>query len=56
MNPIDPTLQKIALLEQKINTLTDAVKNLSGRVALLERENNRRKSEVSQISNHIRKQ
>jgi regulator of replication initiation timing len=46
---------KITKLEQQIKQLEQVVKALSGKVALLERENNRRKMEINQISSHLRK-
>jgi hypothetical protein len=42
-------------LEQQIKTLELAVKQLSSRVQFLERENNRRKQDVNQIANLLRK-
>jgi outer membrane murein-binding lipoprotein Lpp len=44
-----------AKLEKQVATLELAVKQLSSRVQFLERENNRRKQEVNQISSHLRK-
>jgi hypothetical protein len=49
---IDP---KQAKLEQQIKQLEQVIKVLSGKVALLERENNRRKQEVNQIASALRK-
>ena len=46
---------KQAKLEQQVKQLEQVVKVLSSKVALLERENNRRKQEVNQISSHLRK-
>lgn len=51
----DPNEKKIKQLEDKLARLEQVVKILSGKVALLERENNRRKTETSQITNAIRK-
>ena len=44
-----------AKLEKQITVLELAVKQLSSRVQFLERENNRRKQEVNQIANSLRK-
>ena len=44
-----------AKLEKQIATLELVVKQLSSRVQFLERENNRRKQDVNQIGNHLRK-
>lgn len=51
-NKLNPEQAK---LEQQIKVLEQVVKNLSVRVQFLERENNRRKSEVNQISSALRK-
>jgi outer membrane murein-binding lipoprotein Lpp len=48
----DPHLAK---LEKQLATLEMVVKQLSARVQFLERENNRRKQEVTQIANLLRK-
>jgi TolA-binding protein len=52
---IDPNDKKIKQLEDKLARLEQVVKVLSGKISLLERENNRRKTETSQITNAIRK-
>jgi outer membrane murein-binding lipoprotein Lpp len=44
-----------AKLEKQIATFEMVVKQLSTRVQFLERENNRRKQEVNQIANSLRK-
>jgi outer membrane murein-binding lipoprotein Lpp len=44
-----------AKLEKQLATLEMVVKQLSARVQFLERENNRRKQEVNQIANSLRK-
>ena len=52
---IDPNDKKIKQLEDKLARLEQVVKVLSGKISLLERENNRRKTETGQITNAIRK-
>jgi hypothetical protein len=47
--------QKIAKLESQLTKLEQVVKVLAAKVSFLERENNRRKQEVNQISSHLRK-
>ena len=47
--------QKIKQLEQQLTLMEQVVKMLSAKIAYLERENNRRKLETNQISNHLRK-
>ncbi len=42
-------------LEQQLSKMEQVVKVLAAKVSFLERENNRRKSEVNQVSNHLRK-
>jgi cell division protein FtsB len=42
-------------LDQQIKVLETAIKQLSARVQFLERENNRRKQDVNQIANSLRK-
>jgi hypothetical protein len=44
-----------AKLEKQIAQLEQVVKVLAGKVAFLERENNRRKMETNQIGNVLRK-
>jgi outer membrane murein-binding lipoprotein Lpp len=44
-----------AKLEKQLAVLELAVKQLSSRVQFLERENNRRKQDVNQIANSLRK-
>ena len=46
---------KIAELERTLQRLTESVKLLNQRVNFLERENTRRKSDVTQISSAIKK-
>jgi len=48
----DPKQEK---LEKQIVQLEQIVKVLAGKVAFLERENNRRKMESNQIANALRK-
>ena len=48
----DPTIAK---LEKQITQLEQVVKILAQKVSFLERENNRRKMEVNQISSYVRK-
>lgn len=52
---LTPEQQKIALLEQQVNRLTLAVEELNRRLEFFVRENNRRKNEVAQIANAIRR-
>lgn len=52
---IDPNEKKMKQLEDRLARLEQVIKILSGKVSLLERENNRRKTETSQITNAIRK-
>lgn len=49
---IDP---KQAKLEQQIKQLEQVIKVLSSKVSLLERENNRRKMEINQVSAYLKK-
>jgi hypothetical protein len=42
-------------LEKQITQLEQVVKVLAQKISFLERENNRRKMEVNQISSHLRK-
>lgn len=51
----DPKDKQIIKLETQLAKLEQAVKILSGKVALLERENNRRKAEVTQITSALRR-
>jgi regulator of replication initiation timing len=44
-----------AKLEKQVTQLEQAVKILAQKISFLERENNRRKMEVNQISSHLRK-
>jgi regulator of replication initiation timing len=44
-----------AKLEKQITQLEQVVKVLAQKISFLERENNRRKMEVNQISSHLRK-
>ena len=46
---IDPKDKKIADLEQQVRTLSSSVGKLNQQVSVLVRENNRRKSEISQV-------
>ena len=46
---------KITQLEQQVKQLTQALQVIGRKVEFLERENNRRKQEVNQISSHLRK-
>jgi regulator of replication initiation timing len=55
MKEIDPKDKKIATLEQQVTRLLSKVSELNQQVNLLLRENNRRKSEVSQISAAIKR-
>jgi regulator of replication initiation timing len=48
---MDPKDQKMALLEQQLTKLLQQVVELNRRVSFLERENNRRKLDINQISN-----
>jgi len=52
---IDPNEKKMKQLEDRLARLEQVIKILNGKVSLLERENNRRKTETSQITNAIRK-
>jgi uncharacterized coiled-coil protein SlyX len=52
---VDPKDQQIKKLEKQLSLMEQAVKMLSAKIAYLERENNRRKSETNQITNHLRK-
>ena len=52
---MDPKDQKIVKLEQQVTHLTQALQVIGRKVEFLERENNRRKMEVNQISSHLRK-
>lgn len=47
--------QKVQQLERQLAHLEQIVKVLGNKVALLERENNRRKAETSQIASALRK-
>jgi acetolactate synthase small subunit len=47
--------QKIIKLEQQLTKLEQVVKVLAAKVSFLERENNRRKMESTQIANALRK-
>lgn len=47
--------QKITKLEQQLTKLEQVVKVLAAKVSFLERENNRRKMESTQIANALRK-
>lgn len=47
--------QKIVKLEQQLTKLEQVVKVLAAKVSFLERENNRRKMESTQIANALRK-
>ena len=51
----DPNTQKLQKLEKQLTMLEGVVKLLGAKIAYLERENSRRKSEVNQISNVLRK-
>ena len=51
----DPNTQKLQKLEKQLTMLESVVKMLGAKIAYLERENSRRKSEVNQISNALRK-
>jgi hypothetical protein len=51
----DPKDLKIAALEQKVKQLNSAVSDLTRKVELLVRENNRRKSDISQIASAIKR-
>ena len=48
----DPNIVK---LEKQLAQLEQVVKMLSVKVAYLERENSRRKSEMNQVTTHLRK-
>lgn len=52
---IDPKDKKIADLEQQVRTLSSSVGKLNQQVSVLVRENNRRKSEISQVIATIKK-
>jgi peptidoglycan hydrolase CwlO-like protein len=52
---MDPKDQHITKLEQQVKQLTQALQVIVRKVEFLERENNRRKQEVNQISSHLRK-
>jgi len=45
--------KKIEQLEKKVSILTNQLAELVQRIRFLERENNRRKGETSQIANHV---
>jgi len=51
----DANTQKMQKLEKQLTMLENVVKMLGAKVAYLERENSRRKSEVNQITNALRK-
>lgn len=42
-------------LEKQVTQLEQVIKVLAQKISFLERENNRRKMEVNQISSHLRK-
>jgi hypothetical protein len=52
---MDPKDQHIAKLEQQVKQLTQALQVIGRKVEFLERENNRRKMEVTQISSYLKK-
>ena len=52
---MDPKDQKIATLEQQVRTLTAQVNELNRRMEYVTRENSRRKNDISQLANAIRK-
>lgn len=45
--------QKIAQLEMTLQKLQESVKLMAQRISFLERENNRRKSDVNQLASSI---
>jgi outer membrane murein-binding lipoprotein Lpp len=45
--------KKVKELELKVNSLLAEMKNLRDQVNLLKRENNRSKSNITQIANHL---
>jgi peptidoglycan hydrolase CwlO-like protein len=51
----DPKDLKIAALEQQVKHLNSAVGDLTRKIELLSRENNRRKNEISQIESTVKK-
>ena len=46
---------EVVKLEKQLTQLEQVVKVLAQKISFLERENNRRKMEVNQISSHLRK-
>lgn len=52
---MDPKDQHITKLEQQVKQLTQALQVIGRKVEFLERENNRRKMEVTQISSYLKK-
>jgi regulator of replication initiation timing len=52
---IDPKDKKIADLEQQVKVLLGYVGKLNQQVEVLVRENNRRKSEVTQLASAIKR-
>ena len=52
---MDPKDKQIAELEKTLQRLMENVKLLNQRVTFLERENNRRKGDVNQLSSAIKK-
>lgn len=52
---MDPKDQQIVKLEQQVKQLTQALQVVGRKVEFLERENNRRKMEVNQISSYLKK-
>jgi len=52
---MDPKDQQIVKLEQQVKQLTQALQVIGRKVEFLERENNRRKMEVNQISSYLKK-
>lgn len=51
----DPKDLKIAQLEQQVKNLNSAVGDLTRKVELLIRENNRRKNDISQIASAVKR-
>jgi uncharacterized small protein (DUF1192 family) len=48
---IDPKDQKIVQMEKQLAKLVQQVAELNRRIGFLERENNRRKIDINQVSN-----
>lgn len=52
---MDPKDQKIQQLESEVKRLTQALQIIGRKLEFLERENNRRRSEVNQIASAVQR-